>query len=108
MRIHYVLNNQGGKPEKKLADVEIYFEREDGILAGLKLTGCSVWKGKKGDKPAVMVTSRQYITSSGPRYYEQLCGADDDCDAAKRALWRLKDHIRNEYLKIAAAQGLAS
>ena len=41
MRVHYVLNH-GGTPASKLADIEIHFE--EGLLAGLKLVGCSVWR----------------------------------------------------------------
>ncbi len=52
MRVHYVLNH-GGTPASKLADVEIHFE--EGLLAGLKLVGCSVWRSKKGDAPTILV-----------------------------------------------------
>jgi hypothetical protein len=55
MRVHYLLNH-GAAPESKLADVEIHFE--EGILSGLKLVGCSVWRSKNGEGPVVLVPSR--------------------------------------------------
>ncbi len=98
MRVHYVLNH-GGSPESKLADVEIHFE--DGLLAGLKLVGCSVWRGKKGENLTVLVPSRSYATVGGVRYYELLRASEDGEKAAKEAAKRFKDYIREEYMKIA-------
>jgi hypothetical protein len=108
MRVHYVLNH-GGTPASKLADVEIHFE--EGLLAGLKLVGCSVWRSKKGDAPTVLVPSRSYATAGGVRYYELLrasvdgaasaAGSGED-PAAKLAVRRFKDYVRDEYRKIAA------
>ena len=101
MRVHYVLNH-GGSPESKLADVEIHFE--EGLLFGLKLVGCSVWRGKKGENPTVLVPSRSYATAGGVRYYELLRPAEDtptDPHGSKEAVRRFKDYIRDEYLKIA-------
>ena len=106
MRVHYVLNHDG-MPASKLADVEIHFE--EGLLAGLKLVGASVWRSKKGGTPTVLVPSRSYASASGVRYYELLRpsadsvtpgGADDH--AAKQAVRRFKEYIRDEYCRIAA------
>jgi hypothetical protein len=96
MRVHYVLNH-GGTPQSKLADVEIHFE--EGLLAGMKLVGCSVWRSKKGDDPTVLVPSRSYATAGGVRYYE-LLRADDEKDE-KKAVKTFKQYIREEYKKIA-------
>lgn len=108
MRVHYVLNH-GGSPASKLADVEIHFE--EGLLAGLKLVGCSVWRSKKGDAPTVLVPSRSYATAGGVRYYELLrpsadgaataAGSGEDPEA-KLAVRRFKDYVRDEYRKIAS------
>jgi len=107
MRVHYVLNH-GGTPASKLADVEIHFE--EGLLAGLKLVGCSVWRSKKGDAPTVLVPSRSYATAGGVRYYELLRASVDGAasaegngedPAAKLAVRRFKDYVRDEYQKIA-------
>jgi len=111
MRVHYVLNH-GGTPASKLADVEIHFE--EGLLAGLKLVGCSVWRSKKGDAPTVLVPSRSYATAGGVRYYELLRPSADggpsaaengEDPAAKLAVRRFKDYVRAEFLKIAALPG---
>ncbi|MGE5247320.1 MAG: hypothetical protein ACM3L8_03140 [Verrucomicrobiota bacterium] len=108
MRVHYVLNH-GGTPASKLADVEIHFE--EGMLAGLKLVGASVWRSKKGEAPTVLVPSRSYATAAGVRYYELLRASDDappaaggvgEAPAAKLAVRRFKDYVREEYCRIAA------
>jgi hypothetical protein len=108
MRVHYVLNH-GGAPASKLADVEIHFE--EGLLAGLKLVGASVWRSKKGEAPTVLVPSRSYATASGVRYYELLrpsgdpapsAGGTVEDPAAKLAVKRFKDYVRQEYCRIAA------
>jgi hypothetical protein len=102
MRMHYLLN-QGAAPESKLADVEIHFE--EGILSGLKLVGCSVWRSKKGEGPTVLVPSRSYATATGVRYYELLRpsegGGTGDEAGGKFAIRNFRQHIRDEYLKIA-------
>jgi len=108
MRVHYVLNH-GGTPASKLADVEIHFE--EGLLAGLKLVGASIWRSKKGDAPTVLVPSRSYATAAGVRYYELLRPSADGAPsaagtvedpAAKQAVRRFKEYVKDEYCKIAA------
>ena len=108
MRVHYVLNHEG-MPASKLADVEIHFE--EGLLAGLKLVGASVWRSKKGGTPTVLVPSRSYASASGVRYYELLRPSSDpvapgtgvvEDPAAKHAVRRFKEYIRDEYCRIAA------
>ncbi len=102
MRVHYVLNH-GGTPESRLADVEIHFE--EGLLSGLKLVGCSVWRSKKGEEPTVLVPSRSYATAGGVRYYELLRpseeGKSPEDAAVKQAVRNFKQYIREEYMKIA-------
>ena len=101
MRVHYVLNH-GGTPQSQLADVEIHFE--EGLLAGLKLVGCSVWRSKKGEAPTVLLPSRSYATAGGVRYYELLRGAASDgaeTPDERKAVKRFKEYIRDEYKKIA-------
>lgn len=112
MRVHYVLNH-GGTPASKLADVEIHFE--EGLLAGLKLVGCSVWRSKKGEALTVLVPSRSYATAGGVRYYELVRPSDangQESTEGRAQVKRFKEYIRAEYAKIAqmpdvpaAAQG---
>jgi hypothetical protein len=96
MRVHFVLNH-GGTPASKLADVEIHFE--EGLLAGMKLVGCSVWRTKKGEKPTVLVPSRSYATASGVRYFELLRAEDEKSE--EKPVKRFKEYIQGEYMKIA-------
>jgi len=108
MRLHYVLNH--GVPESRLADVEIHFE--EGILAGLKLVGCSVWRGKKNEGPTVLIPSRSYATAGGVRYYELLRESEerkdpDSMKLSKGNIKRFKDYIREEYMKIATIEEAA-
>jgi len=102
MRVHYTLNH-GGTPQSKLADVEIHFE--EGLLAGLKLVGCSVWRSKNGDAPTVLVPSRSYATASGVRYYELLRDSVGEDEVKGRSLYPLrqfKEYIQTEYLRVTA------
>jgi hypothetical protein len=108
MRVHYIMNHEGS-PASKLADVEIHFE--EGLLAGTKLVGMSVWRSKKGEAPTVLVPSRSYATASGVRYYELLRPSIENPGAsvpsvddatAKHAIRRIKEYIRDEYLRISA------
>ncbi|HEU5360203.1 MAG TPA: hypothetical protein VFU42_03495 [Candidatus Deferrimicrobiaceae bacterium] len=102
MRVHYLLNH-GAAPESKLADVEIHFE--EGILSGLKLVGCSVWRSKKGEDPTVLVPSRSYATAGGVRYYDLLRPSEEgkagDSEGGKLAARKFRQYIREEYQKIA-------
>lgn len=102
MRVHYVLNH-GGTPESKLADVEFHFE--EGLLSGLKLVGCSVWRSRKGEEPSVLVPSRSYATAGGIRYYDLIRpseeGTNPNDPRGKLAVRNLKQYIREEYRKIA-------
>jgi len=101
MRVHYLLNH-GAAPESKLADVEIHFE--EGILSGLKLVGCSVWRSKKGEGTTVLVPSRSYATAGGVRYYELLRSSEEggagDEAGGKLAARKFREYIRDEYWKI--------
>ncbi len=79
---------------------------EEGLLSGLKLVGCSVWRSKKGEAPTVLVPSRSYATAGGVRYYDLLRasaeGKGPEDVQARAAVKRFKDYVRDEYLKIAA------
>jgi hypothetical protein len=99
--------NHGGTPQSKLADVEIHFE--EGLLAGLKLVGCSVWRSKKNDEPTVLVPSRSYATAGGVRYYELMRDAADgtpDAVTGRRpdSVKRFKEYIRSEFKNIAGVE----
>lgn len=100
MRVHFVLN-RGESPVSRLADVEIHFE--EGLLSGLKMVGCSVWRSRKGEDPTVLVPSRSYATAGGIRYYELLRPSEDfkEEKTQRERTRAFKDYIREEYMKIA-------
>lgn len=86
-----IIPNETGALESKLADVEIVLH---GILPGLKLVGCSVWRSKKGETPTVLVPSKSYATAGGVRYHELLRA---EIDGDKKTVQRFKQMIRDEY-----------
>jgi hypothetical protein len=79
---------------------------EEGLLSGLKLVGCSVWRSKNGEAPTVLVPSRSYATAGGIRYFELLRaseeGASPNDPAARLVVRKFKDHIKDEYQRIEA------
>jgi hypothetical protein len=55
-----IIPNEKGNPAGKLADVELHFV--DGVFAGLKLIGFSIWERRTG--AAAMSRSRRGSTRS--------------------------------------------
>ncbi len=94
MRINFILN-RSGYPEKKLADVEIYFD--EGLLSGMRLTGFAIWRGNGHKGPFVTLPSRPFEDEKGRRYFEFLRPTSSDPLAVKR----FRDYIIEEYSKIA-------
>lgn len=97
MRINFILN-RGGVPEGKLADVEIYFD--EGCLAGLKLTGLTVWRGNGEKSPYVTFPSRPYHDGERKRFYDYLRSGGSNTTAARE----FKGYILEEYFQIAEEQ----
>ncbi|RMG60488.1 MAG: hypothetical protein D6713_02705 [Deltaproteobacteria bacterium] len=97
MRINFILN-RSGHPEKKLADVEIHFD--EGLLAGLKLTGFAVWRGNGARGPFVTFPSRPYEDATGRRFFEYLRPSSTSPLAARK----FRDYIIEEYLKISESE----
>ncbi|NIS75516.1 MAG: hypothetical protein GTO08_09600 [Deltaproteobacteria bacterium] len=97
MRINFILN-RGGVPEGKLADVEIYFD--EGCLAGLKLTGLTVWRGNGEKSPYVTFPSRPYHDGERKRFYDYLRSGGSNTGAARD----FKGYILEEYFQVAEEQ----
>lgn len=97
MRINFILN-RGGVPEGKLADVEIYFD--EGCLAGLKLTGLTVWRGNGEKSPYVTFPSRPYHDGERKRFYDYLRSGGSNTTTARE----FKGYILEEYFQIAEEQ----
>ena len=62
--------NDRGNPPGKLADAELHFT--DGVLAGLKLIGFSVWERRGGGGRNVTFPARQYQVNGERRAFALL------------------------------------
>ena len=82
-----------GAPAGKLADAEIHFT--EGILAGLKLVGFTVWDARDGDNPGVTFPARQYRVNGERRHYSLLRVKNSEFEAA--------DKLRQEIVEAYAA-----
>jgi hypothetical protein len=61
--------NDKGNPPGKLADAELHFH--DGVLAGLKLVGFSIWQRRDGGR-SVTFPARQYSVNGERRSFALL------------------------------------
>src|SRR6266852_2355567 len=62
--------NDKGNPAGKLAEAEVHFT--DGVLAGLKLIGFSVWERRGGAGRNVTFPARQYAVNGERRSFALL------------------------------------
>ena len=62
--------NDKGNPPGKLADAELHFR--DGVLAGLKLIGFSIWERRGGTGRNVTFPARQYAINGERRSFALL------------------------------------
>lgn len=85
MKVKFIPNDHGNPPGK-LADAEIHFEEGDGILAGMKLIGFSIWERRGGAAGARNVTfpARQYSVNGERRSFALLRPTDTDTAEANR------------------------
>ena len=65
-----ILPNDKGNPPGKLADAEIHFV--DGVFAGLKLIGFSIWERRTGGGRNVTFPARQYSVNGERRSFALL------------------------------------
>lgn len=65
-----IVPSDGPAPEEKLADAELVFE--EGLLAGMKLVGFSIWRGRRSVLPAVTFPSRSFLVNGERRAYALL------------------------------------
>lgn len=59
----------GNAPEGKVAEVELHFT--DGALAGLKLTGFTIWNGRNGGT-RLTFPARSYVRQGGTKSHFPL------------------------------------
>lgn len=69
MRIK-ITPSQTGNPPGKVAEAEIHFDPQDGVLSGMKLIGFGVWQ-QRNDRNALNVTfpARQYTVNGERRSF---------------------------------------
>lgn len=90
-----------GAPADKVADAELIFE--DGLLAGMKLVGFSLWRGKRREMPTISFPARQYVVNGERRSYALLRPIDGNASASPEDL-RL--HILRAYAEYENQAGL--
>jgi hypothetical protein len=68
-----IMPNDKGNPPGKLADAEVHFTDAEGVLAGLKLIGFSIWE-RRGGGPGRNVTfpARSYAVNGERRNFALL------------------------------------
>lgn len=81
MRIEFLDRSNG--PKNLICEAEILFESEDGLLAGLKLVGFSLWRTEKGD-PSVTVPARAFGEAGERKFFDLLRAGEGGGDAMKR------------------------
>lgn len=81
MRIEFIDKENG--PKNLIGEAEILFESEDGLLAGLKLVGFSLWRTEKGE-PSVTMPSRSWGEPGDRKFFDLLRAGDGGVDAVRR------------------------
>jgi len=96
-RLHFILTDDRG-PEGKLADVEIRFS--EGLLAGMKITGVSVWEPRGEGPLTVHLPAKTYQGGGGGTMYYHFLRPHHDDDEGRAAQERFREEIRTEYLRV--------
>jgi hypothetical protein len=91
MRIEFI--DKGNGPQKLISEAEIFFEAEDGLLAGLKLTGFSLWRTEKGE-PSVTLPARSWGEASERKFWDLLRAGDGGAEAVRRLKTALCDQLK--------------
>ena len=66
-----IIPNEKGSPAGKLAEAEVIFENEAGLLSGLKLIGFSIWERRDGGRN-VTFPARSYSVNGERRSFALL------------------------------------
>ena len=77
-----ITKNDNNNLAGKLADAELHFT--DGVLAGLKLIGFTVWERRTGSGRNVTFPARQYSVNGDRRSFSLLRPAAGDSTAQER------------------------
>jgi hypothetical protein len=89
MRVQFVHRENG--PERLICEAELLFEPADGILAGMKLVGFSIWQSQEGEH-YVTFPSRAWGAGQERRYFDYLRSTDGKGNDSKRVkAWILQE-----------------
>lgn len=91
MRIEFIDKENG--PKNLIGEAEILFESEDGLLAGLKLVGFSIWRTEKGET-SVTVPSRTWGGPGEKKFFDLLRSGDGGVEALRRLKGAIGDQHR--------------
>lgn len=81
MRIEFVEKENG--PQNLLGEAEIHFGEEDGLLAGVKLVGFSLWRSDKGET-SVTVPSRSWGGPGERKFFDYVRAGEGGVEAVRR------------------------
>jgi hypothetical protein len=91
MRIEFIDRENG--PKNLISEAEIHFDIEDGLLAGLKLVGFSLWRNEAGD-PGVTVPGRSWGDPGERKFFDLLRAGDGGGDAVRKLKAAICDQHR--------------
>lgn len=90
-----IVPNATGNPPGKVADAEIHFGADDGILSGCRLIGFSIWERRGRDGFNVTFPARQY-SINGERRSFALLRPIEHVEAQNR----IRDAIIDKYREV--------
>jgi hypothetical protein len=93
-----ILPNTTSTPPGKLADAEVVFEADAGLLNGLKLIGFAIWERRAGGRN-VTFPARQYSVNGERRSFALLRPVNGDANAQEA----IRDAILEAYSRLEAA-----
>lgn len=102
MRIEFTTRDHG--PKNLLAEAEIFFDSEDGILRGTKLTGFTLWRTDKGE-PQLTMPARSWGDGGERKFFDLLRSGDGGvedlraCKASIVAAWKAGGGKRVTFVK---------
>ena len=67
-----ILQGDSSSPVGKLADAELLFEEGEGVLAGLKLVGFSIWERRSGGGRSLTFPARSFAVNGERRTFALL------------------------------------
>ena len=91
MRIEF--QDRANGPKNLICEAEILFDSEDGLLAGLKLVGFSVWRNEGAD-PGVSMPARSWGGPGERKSFDLLRAGDGGSDALRKLKAAISDQHR--------------